>query len=47
MYKKIQCFYLRNPEKPSQIWVVKGDIRPGETPSVDQIVKSVELKKGK
>lgn len=39
--------YLRNPEKPSQIWVVKGDIRPGETPSVDQIVKSVELKKGK
>ncbi len=43
---EVMLSYLRNPEKPSQVWVVKGDIRPGETPSVDQIVKKVDLKKG-
>ncbi len=42
---EVMLSYLRNPEKPAEVWVIKGDIRPGETPSVDQIVKTVNLTK--
>ena len=42
---EVMLSYLRNPEKPAEIWVVKGDIRPGETPTVDQLVKTVNLTK--
>lgn len=42
---EVMLSYLRNPEKPSEIWVIKGDIRPGETPTVDQLVKTVTLTK--
>lgn len=42
---EVMLSYLRNPAKPSEVWVVKGDIRPGETPNVDQLVKTVNLTK--
>ena len=35
--------YLRNPKKPNEIWVVKGDIDPNEVPSKDQIEKIIKL----
>ncbi len=36
--------YLRNPEHPEQIWLVKGDIRPGDTPTAENLIKTIDLR---
>jgi hypothetical protein len=40
----VEFTYLRNPEKPNQIWVIKGDFDPQSTPSSDQIEKTILLR---
>lgn len=35
--------YLRHPENPSQIMIIRGDTRPGQTPDPDTIVRTVDL----
>lgn len=36
--------YLRNPDNPSEVFVIKGDIDPNTRPRADQIEKVVRLK---
>jgi hypothetical protein len=35
--------YLRNPQKPEQVWLVSGDIRPGEVPTSENLIKTIDL----
>jgi hypothetical protein len=35
--------FLRNPENPSEIWHVKGDIRPGEKPNNENLIRLIDL----
>ncbi len=35
--------FLRNPDKPNEVWLVKGDIRPGETPTSENLIKTINL----
>lgn len=35
--------YLRNPENPAEIWVIKGEIGVNETPSSEQLIKTINL----
>lgn len=35
--------YLRNPKHPEQVWLVKGDIRPGEVPTSENLIRTIDL----
>ncbi len=41
----VELTYLRNKNKPNEIWVVKGDIDPHEIPGPGQIQRTIELKR--
>ena len=40
----VDLTYLRNKNNPKEIYVVKGDIDPNDTPTPDKIVKTITLK---
>ncbi|HXH32421.1 MAG TPA: Fic family protein [Bacteriovoracaceae bacterium] len=39
----VEVTYLRNPDKPGEIWVIRGDIDPKTKPTPEQIIKIVKL----
>ncbi|WP_408095481.1 hypothetical protein ACJVC5_10600 [Peredibacter sp. HCB2-198] len=41
----VDLTYLRNPQKPDQIWVIKGDIDPKDTPRPEQLLKTIKLER--
>lgn len=41
---EVELTYLRNKNKPNEIWVVKGDIDPDDTPTPEQIERTITLK---
>lgn len=41
----VELSYLRNAEKPWEVWVVRGDLRPGTVPTKEQILRTVDLRR--
>lgn len=41
---EVELSYLRNAEKPWEVWIIRGDIRPGTVPTKEQILKTVDLR---
>jgi hypothetical protein len=40
----VDLTYLRNKNNPKEVFVIKGDIDPNDTPTPDKIVKTITLK---